>query len=143
MNDGGRRKDEIQIISCHSNVWIYFVISFFFHAASTSASRSGVRPAFGCDCRSGGSDLNQASVSLAVTSSGRNVRALLNARLMFVRATASSLPVHTGMSDQGCTFCSVKNSSFTQINFASDFKALLIPSSIPAMPNGLAGPLAL
>src|SRR5438874_7255686 len=143
MNDGGRRNDEIQIITCHSNVWIYFVISFFFQAASTSDSRSGERPAFGCDCRSGGSDLNQASVSLAVTSSGRNVRPLLKARLIFVRATASSFPVHTGMSDQGCTFCSFKTSSLTQVNFASDFRALLIPSSIPAMPSGLAGPVAL
>src|SRR4029077_18671171 len=113
------------------------------HSAKTSASRSAERPAFGCDWRSWGSDLNQASVSRAVTSSGRNVRPLLNARLMFVRATASSFPVQTGMSDQGCTFCSVKKSSLTQVNFASDFRAPLILSSIPPMPSGLAGPVAL
>src|SRR5205807_10600343 len=39
---------------------------FFFHAANTSASRPGVMPAFMCDCRSWGRDLNQASVSRAV-----------------------------------------------------------------------------
>ena len=60
--------------------------NFFFHAASTSVSRSGVRPACNFACRSGGSDLNQASVSRAVSASGRNVSPLLSARSIFARA---------------------------------------------------------
>src|SRR5262249_40555554 len=39
----------------------------FFHAARTSASRSAVKPARSFDCRSCGKDLNQASVSRAVS----------------------------------------------------------------------------
>src|SRR5213082_1196048 len=70
-------------------------------------------------------------------------QALAQRATNFVRATESSFPVQTGMSDQGCTFCSVKNSSLTQVNFASDFRAPLIPSSIPPMPKALAGPVAL
>src|SRR5205823_14544973 len=59
----------------------------FFQLESTSASRSGVKPARSFDCRSCGSDLNQASVSRAVSASGRKVKPLLNARPTFVRTT--------------------------------------------------------
>src|SRR5262249_29122411 len=76
----------------------------FFHAASTSASRSGVMPAFMCAWRSCGRDLNHASVSRAVLSSERKVSPLESARLMLVRVTPSSAPAHTGISDQACTF---------------------------------------
>ena len=62
---------------------------------------------------------------------------------MLVRAMPLSFPVHTGMSDHGCTFSSVKNSSLTHVNFASGFNAALIPSSIPPIPKGFAGPVAL
>src|SRR2546423_12245419 len=71
----------------------------FFQAARTSASRSGVNPARSFDCRSCGSDLNQARVSRAVSPSGRKVKPLPNALSIFVRASPLSFPVQTGMAD--------------------------------------------
>src|SRR5438128_10485101 len=79
------------------------IVCCFFQAARTSASRSAARPAFNLACRSADCDLNHASVSRAVSASGRNVRPFANARLMFVRAIPLSAPVHTGISDHGAT----------------------------------------
>ena len=80
----------------------------FFQVASTSASRSGVRPARNFDCRSCGRDLNHASVSCAVSASGRNVKPLASARWLLIWLPPASSPrggIHTGMSDHGSTFC--------------------------------------
>src|SRR5262249_40367920 len=111
--------------------------------ASTSVSRSAVRPARNFDPRSCGSDLNQLSVSRAVSAGGRNVKPFAKTRLILVRARPLSFPVQTGMSDHGSTFCWVRNSSFTQVKVAFDFFESLIPSSIAPMPSGFAGPVAL
>src|SRR5207245_5412716 len=112
-------------------------------AASTSAPRSAVRPARSFDCRSLGSDLNQLSVSRAVSASGRNVKPFAKARLILVRARPLSFAVQTGLSDHGSTFCWVRNSSFTQVKVAFDFSESLIPSSFAPMSPGFAGPVAM
>src|SRR5205814_7984974 len=120
-----------------------FLHARFFQAASTSASRSGDMPARSFDCRSCGSDLNQASVSRAVSARDRKVKPLASALSIFVRAKPPSLPVQTGMSDHAETFCSSRNFSSTHVNAALDFSAALIPSNISPMPRGFSGPVAL
>src|SRR6476646_9767465 len=114
-------------------------------AASTSASRSGVIPALSF-CRSAGCDLNQASVSRAVVASGRNVSPLAIALVTLIRPIPASSPrggTHTGISDQGATFCSSRKSVLTHVKLALELFALLIPSSIAPTPNVLSGPVAL
>src|SRR4029077_15834609 len=102
----------------------------FFHAASTPASRSGVRPARNFDCRSCGNDLNQARVSRAVSATGRKVKPFASARSIFVRASPSSSPAQTGMSDHASTFCCCRNSAGNQVNVALEWSASLIWLSI-------------
>src|SRR5207237_7050536 len=91
------------------------------HAARTSASCSGVTPAFKWDCRSCDCALNQASVSRAVSTSGRNVSPFAIARLLLTWLPPASSPrggIQTGISDHGPTFCCSRKSVFTHFRFS-------------------------
>jgi isoquinoline 1-oxidoreductase beta subunit len=117
-----------------------------FHLASTSASRSGVRPARSFACRSAGCCRNQARVSAAVPPRRRKVRPAAVALSMLRRANPAESPragTHTGMSLHGDTFWASRKSAGIQTSVSCALMAAPVTASMCSMVVGAAGPVAL
>jgi hypothetical protein len=115
-------------------------------AARTCASRSREMPARSLACRSAGSVFHQASVSRAVSATGRNRNPSATARAIEtcdIPLSAVPAGIQAGMSLHGSTFSFPRNGQGTQTRRAFEPMPIWHSSSSPRMGVRVAGPTAL